>query len=163
MTTPDPRVHGEVAAQTPATSSDTGRAMPRDQANANLLAPEIGPGDPIIGYLQSASGAVDLAHLDLDSPALRELRASGVTLVVPLVTNGELVGLLNLGRRLSDQDYSADDRRLLESLANRAAPAIRVGQLVREHQAEIQERGRMEQELQVAQLIQKNFLPRIVP
>jgi hypothetical protein len=59
--------------------------------------------------LQGATGAVELTHLDLASPALRELRASGVLLVVPLVTNGELVGLLNLGRRLSGQDYSADD------------------------------------------------------
>ena len=128
-----------------------------------LLAPEIAPNDPIIAYLQSATGAVDLSTLDLDSQALRELRAKGVALVVPLVTNGELVGLLNVGPRLSEQGYSADDRRLLESLAAHAAPAMRVGQLVRAQQAEMQERGRMEQELQVAQMIQKNFLPRDVP
>ena len=54
------------------------------------------------------------------------MRAAGVALVVPLVANGELVGLLNVGRRLSDQDYSADDRRLLETLAAQAAPAVRV-------------------------------------
>ncbi len=138
-------------------------AQAGEQRQAEMLAPDIAPNDPIIGYLQSATGAVDLAHLDLDSPALRELRGSGVAMVVPLVTNGELVGLLNVGRRLSDQDYSADDRRLLESLAAHAAPAMRVGQLVREQQAEMRERGRMEQELQVAQMIQKNFLPRSVP
>jgi serine phosphatase RsbU (regulator of sigma subunit)/anti-sigma regulatory factor (Ser/Thr protein kinase) len=134
-----------------------------DPSRGDLIAPEIAPNDPIIGYLQSATGAVDLSTLDLDSPALRELRAGGVALVVPLVTNGELVGLLNVGRRLSEQGYSADDRRLLESLAAHAAPAMRVGQLVRAQQAEMQARGRMEQELQVAQMIQKNFLPREVP
>jgi serine phosphatase RsbU (regulator of sigma subunit)/anti-sigma regulatory factor (Ser/Thr protein kinase) len=134
-----------------------------EEATSELLAPEIAPNDPIIGYLQSATGAVDLSSLDLDSPALRELRASGVALVVPLVTNGELVGLLNVGPRLSEQGYSADDRRLLESLAAHAAPAMRVGQLVRAQQAEMKARGRMEQELQVAQMIQKNFLPREVP
>ncbi len=128
-----------------------------------MLAPEIAPNDPIVGYLQTATGAVDLTHLELDSPALRSLRESGVALVVPLVTNGELVGLLNVGPRLSEQGYSADDRRLLESLAAHAAPAMRVGQLIREQQAEMRERGRMEQELQVAQMIQKNFLPRVVP
>ena len=124
---------------------------------------EIAPDDPILGYLQGASGAVDLTQLDLDSPALRRLRAGGITLVVPLVANGELVGILNIGPRLSGQDYSADDRRLLESLAAHAAPAMRVGQLLREQQAEMQARGRMEQELQVAQMIQQNFLPKQLP
>jgi serine phosphatase RsbU (regulator of sigma subunit)/anti-sigma regulatory factor (Ser/Thr protein kinase) len=124
---------------------------------------EIAPNDPIIGYLQSATGAVDLTHLDLESPALERLRERGVALVVPLVTSGELVGILNVGPRLSEQGYSADDRRLLETLAAHAAPAMRVGQLIREQQAEMRERGRMEQELQVAQMIQQNFLPRGVP
>jgi serine phosphatase RsbU (regulator of sigma subunit)/anti-sigma regulatory factor (Ser/Thr protein kinase) len=128
-----------------------------------ILTPQIADNDPIIAYLQGASGAVDLTHLDLDSPALRELREQGVVLVVPLVTSGELVGILNVGPRLSEQGYSNDDRRLLESLAAHAAPALRVGQLIREQQAEMRERGRMEQELQVAQMIQQNFLPRELP
>ena len=88
------------------------------------------------------------------------MREQGITMVVPLVTQGELIGLLNLGPRLSDQEYSPDDRRLLESLASQAAPAVKVGQLVREQETEIRERERIEQELHVAQLIQQNFLPR---
>ncbi len=105
---------------------------------------EIAPNDPIIGYFQSAVGAVDIDGLELDSPALDELRAAGVKLVVPLVTQGELIGLLNLGPRLSEQDYSGEDRRLLESLAAQAAPAVRVGQLVREQEAEVRSRERLE-------------------
>lgn len=124
---------------------------------------DIAPNDPLVAYLESAAGAVELAALDLESPALEELRSSGITLVVPLVSNGELIGLLHVGRRRSDQDYSADDRRLLETLAAQAAPAVRVGQLVREQQIEIQARGRLEQELAVAQLIQQNFLPKELP
>ena len=124
---------------------------------------EIAPNDPIIGYFQSAVGAVDIDGLELDSPALDELRAAGVKLVVPLVTQGELIGLLNLGPRLSEQDYSGEDRRLLESLAAQAAPAVRVGQLVREQEAEVRSRERLDAELAVARLIQQNFLPRQVP
>ena len=45
--------------------------------------------------------------------------------------------MLNLGPRLSDQEYSPDDRRLLESLASQAAPAVKVGQLVREQEIEM--------------------------
>jgi serine phosphatase RsbU (regulator of sigma subunit)/anti-sigma regulatory factor (Ser/Thr protein kinase) len=124
---------------------------------------EIAPNDPIIAYFQSASGAVDLEMLELDSPACRALRAAGVKLVVPLVSQGELIGSLNLGPRLSEQDYSTDDRKLLENLAAQAAPAVRVGQLVREQEAEVRARERIEHELQVARLIQQHFLPREVP
>src|SRR5579871_4620660 len=133
------------------------------EALAHAEAFDIAPNDPIVAYFENATGAVDLAALDLDSPALVQMRAAGIALVVPLVANGELVGLLNVGRRLSDQDYSADDRRLLETLASQAAPAVRVGQLVREQQAEVRARERIEQELAVAQLIQQNFLPKELP
>src|SRR2546421_606953 len=43
------------------------------------------------------------------------------------------------------------------------APALRVAQLVREQEAEARRRERVEHELQVAQLIQQNFLPKTVP
>jgi serine phosphatase RsbU (regulator of sigma subunit)/anti-sigma regulatory factor (Ser/Thr protein kinase) len=82
---------------------------------------------------------------------------------VPLVSQGELVGLLNLGPRLSDQDYSSDDRKLLDALAAQAAPALQVAQLVRRQEAEARSRERIEQELRVATTIQQNFLPRKLP
>lgn len=132
---------------------------------AGPAAPEldIAPDDPVLAHLQSAPGPVDVESLEMDSPALREMRAQGLKLVVPLVAQGELIGLLNLGPRLSEQEYSGDDMRLLENLAAQAAPAVRVAQLVREQQAEARRRERIEHELQVAQLIQKNFLPRETP
>jgi serine phosphatase RsbU (regulator of sigma subunit)/anti-sigma regulatory factor (Ser/Thr protein kinase) len=123
----------------------------------------IAENDPILPFLQAAPGAVDLDPLQLDSPALRDLRAAGFRIVVPLVTHGELIGTLNLGPRLSEQEYSTDDRKLLENLAAQAAPALRVAQLVREQEAEARERERMEQELRVAQLIQHHFLPLTLP
>ena len=84
-------------------------------------------------------------------------------LAVPLVSQGELIGVLNLGPRLSEQDYSSDDRKLLDNLASQAAPALRVGQLVREQEAEAATRQRFEHELEVARLIQQNFLPKELP
>jgi serine phosphatase RsbU (regulator of sigma subunit)/anti-sigma regulatory factor (Ser/Thr protein kinase) len=127
------------------------------------VAVDIPETDPLFAFLQAAPGPVDLAKLELASPALTELRNAGVALVVPLVTQGELIGTLNLGPRLSEQDYSSDDRRLLATLAAQAAPAIRVAQLVREQAAEAAERERYQQELKVAQLIQQQFLPRELP
>ncbi|MDQ3767757.1 MAG: SpoIIE family protein phosphatase [Actinomycetota bacterium] len=124
---------------------------------------EIAPNDPVIAYFQSASGVVEIDSLQLSSPGADALRAAGVKMVVPLVAQGELIGLLNLGARLSEQDYSADDRKLLANLAAQAAPAVRVGQLVRDQEVEARSRERIEQELRVATLIQQQFLPKELP
>ena len=124
---------------------------------------QIALNDPIVAYFRSVSGAVDIDRLDLVSPALRAMKAADVKMVVPLVSQGELIGLLNLGPRRSQQEYSADDRTLLDNLAMQAAPAVRVAQLVRQQQAEVQERERIEQELRVARLIQQTLLPKAVP
>ncbi|MDF2701877.1 MAG: hypothetical protein K0S10_821 [Rubrobacteraceae bacterium] len=147
-----------------------GRKAPGSETPAvtdvpHQTAPEldIAPNDPILTYLASVSGVVEVEKLELDSPALREMKETGVKLVVPLVSQGELIGILNLGPRLSQQEYSADDRKLLSDLATQTAPAVRVAQLVRQQQQEAQERERIEQELKVARLIQQTLLPKTLP
>jgi serine phosphatase RsbU (regulator of sigma subunit) len=124
---------------------------------------QIAPNDPIVAYLASASGVVEIDKLDLHSPALEAMKAEQIKVVVPLVSQGELIGLLNLGPRLSQQEYSADDRKLLNDLATQTAPAVQVAQLVRQQQQQAQERERIEQELRVARLIQQTLLPKHVP
>ena len=155
------------AIETPAVAAPREPSAPTTAATVDTtpisVAVDIAESDPLMAYLQTAPGPVDLARLDLDSPAVTALRGSGVALVVPLVSQGELIGTLNLGPRLSEQDYSTDDRRLLTTLAAQAAPAIRVAQLVREQAAEAAERERLEQEMRVATLIQQQFLPRQLP
>ena len=141
---------------TPAPAAERPRAVPGPEL-------DIAPNDPLVAYFHSVSGTVDVDQLDLDSPALRAMRAAGIKLVLPLVSQGELIGLLNLGPRLSQQDYSRDDRTLLGNLAIQAAPAVRVAQLVRQQQREAQERERIEQELRVARLIQQTLLPKELP
>jgi serine phosphatase RsbU (regulator of sigma subunit) len=135
------------------------------EPSQQLAAPEIeiAPNDPIVAYFASASGVVEIDKLDLDSDALRAMKQADIKVVVPLVSQGELIGLLNLGPRLSQQEYSADDRKLLNDLATQTAPAVQVAQLVRQQQKQAQERERIEQELRVARLIQQTLLPKHVP
>lgn len=149
----------------PRRHSDDSLSIAKPPARLRRVEPqiEIPPDDPIVAYFLSAPGAVELDKLHLDSPALRDLRAAGVSLAIPLVSQGELVGLLNLGPRLSEQDYSPDDRRLLNTLATQAAPAVRVAQLVRQQQAEARARERIEQELRIARIIQQTLLPKELP
>ena len=123
----------------------------------------IPPGDALETALLSIGGPVAVAELDIDSPTMGEIRGAGVELIVPLIGQGELLGALYLGGRLSEQAYSADDKKLLNSLASRVAPAMKVAQLVRTQQAEAEERERIQQELKVAALIQQTLLPKELP
>lgn len=119
--------------------------------------------DALAAHLLDVATPVEVAKLTFSSPALDRLRDAGIELVVPLIGQGELMGALYLGKRLSDQPYSTDDRRLLAALAGQVAPAMRVAQLVQEQQAEAKERERIQQELRVAALIQQTLLPKELP
>lgn len=149
------------------TPTETTRPVALPEASqplpGTLLTLDLPPNDPLVAYFASMPGVVELDKLNLDSPTLRELRKQGVKIVIPLVNQGELLGLMNLGSRLSDQEYSSDDRVLLNNLATQTAPAIRVAQLVRQQQLETQARERLEQELRIARLVQQTLLPQELP
>jgi serine phosphatase RsbU (regulator of sigma subunit)/anti-sigma regulatory factor (Ser/Thr protein kinase) len=145
---------------------DTGTVRLPDEkafARGKMLEIDLPADDPLFETLIDAPGIVELDRLKIDSPAIRALQAQGVRLIAPLVSQGELIGVLNLGPRLSEQEYSTDDRRLIGSLATQAAPALRVAQLARQQQIEARERERIEQELRVARVIQQTLLPKDLP
>jgi len=157
------RTRPRLRRRAPAAQSGHPSLQPADTQERQIQSFGIGPDDPLLLYFQGSPDPVDLDRLRLDSPGLEAMRAAGVKLAVPLVSQGELIGVLSLGARLSEAQYSTDDRKLLDTLASRAAPALRVAQLVREQEAEIRTRERYEQELRIAQHIQQNFLPRQAP
>jgi serine phosphatase RsbU (regulator of sigma subunit) len=136
---------------------------PTPATQINNIDLDIAANDPLLAYVQQSPGVLNLTQLKLDSPALTAMRNAGIQLVVPLVSHGELIGLINLGARLSEQEYSGDDHKLLADLATQAAPALRVAQLVKQQQEEAAERERIQQELKVARLIQQTLLPQELP
>jgi serine phosphatase RsbU (regulator of sigma subunit)/anti-sigma regulatory factor (Ser/Thr protein kinase) len=141
------------------------RAGPAEEPHQAVEQTEISlsADDPLLEYLAGVAEPIRVDRIPLDSPAVRALREADISLVVPLVTSGELVGVLSLGPRRSEREYSTDDRRMLQDLATHAAPAVRVAQLVREQESEALARQRIEQELHVARLIQQQFLPKELP
>lgn len=146
-------------------ASESGEAnlLVRSGATQEIEPIPIPQGDALESILMSVNGPVELSTITIDSFALSQLRAANVSMIVPLIGQGELLGALYLGDRLSDQPYSADDRRLLTNLASQVAPAMKVAQLVHEQQTEAKERERIQQELQVAALIQQTLLPKELP
>jgi serine phosphatase RsbU (regulator of sigma subunit)/anti-sigma regulatory factor (Ser/Thr protein kinase) len=131
--------------------------------NGDVRSLEIPTNDPLLAYVHNSPGIIEVDKLKLDSPTLGDLQEAGVKLSLPLVSQGELIGLLNLGSRLSEQEYSRDDYRLLQDLATQASPALRVAQLAQRQKLEARQRERLEQELRVARIIQETLLPRDIP
>lgn len=144
--------------------ADSDQAIPEtNMSQVRTIEIDIAPNDPLMAYFVTTPGVVEIDRLEMDSPALRALKEAGIRITAPLVSQGELIGLLNLGPRLSEQEYSADDRHLLNTLATQAAPALRVAQLALQQQAEARARERLEHELRVARIIQETLLPKELP
>ena len=131
--------------------------------DGSTLPLDVAEDDPLLLYLQRNPSTVAVGELDLASPALEAMRVAGIEVVVPLVAQGELIGVLNLGPSRSERPYNLDDRRLLDNLAGNAAAAIRVAYLVRHQEQQARARERIDQELRVATLIQQQFLPQEPP
>ncbi len=132
-------------------------------AEPDLSAVQISPDDPLIAYFNEHPQVLAIEQMEVDSPAVEAMKQAGVRLVAPLICQGELVGLVNLGARMSTADYSADDYLLLENLISQAAPALRVAQLAELHKAEALKDQRREHEMRMARLIQHTLLPKDLP
>jgi serine phosphatase RsbU (regulator of sigma subunit)/anti-sigma regulatory factor (Ser/Thr protein kinase) len=151
----------------------TGRGAAEEEIPVSQITPrssekdvrslDIPPNDPLLPYILNSPGVIEVDQLNLDSATLQELREAGVKVSFPLVSQGELIGLINLGSRLSEQEYSRDDFRLLQDLATQASPALRVAQLAQRQKIEARQRERLEQELRVARIIQETLLPKEIP
>jgi serine phosphatase RsbU (regulator of sigma subunit) len=120
--------------------------------------------DPFISYALQHPGIVEVRRLHLmDTPLIGILRQHEVEIVLPLASQGELLGLLVLGPRQDGAVYSAEERNLLVTLATQVAPTLRVAQLALAEQQQVRERERIEQELRTARMIQQTFLPKEAP
>ena len=119
--------------------------------------------DPLIAYVLSYSQTLEIDRLQMDSPVLKEMKIHGTEIILPLASQGELLGLLILGPHLKGEAYSREEFSILNTLAPQVAPALRVAQMVQVQQAQVSEHERIEQELRTAREIQHTFLPKDVP
>jgi signal transduction histidine kinase len=63
-----------------------------------------------------------------------QMKNMGVAVVLPLVTKGELISCIILGKKISRDAYTQEDMKLLESLANHASISIENARLYNEIQ-----------------------------
>ena len=78
-------------------------------------------------------------------------------------SGGQLQGLVVLGPRLSEESYSAMDKRLLASVASQAGIAMRSISLAERWPRRMEAERRSEQEMQIARQVQSRLLPQQAP
>ncbi len=128
-----------------------------------------------------------LATFAADSPFLRELAARGHTwdlppasdpeapqnfplaplspeCLVPLLGHdAQLVGLLVLGQPLSEEPYSSEDKRLLDSVAGQAAVALDNMRLAEQIADRLELDRRAAREMEIAREVQSHLFPQVMP
>jgi sigma-B regulation protein RsbU (phosphoserine phosphatase) len=84
-------------------------------------------------------------------------------LLLPLPGRSNLIGVMTLGPKRSEEPYSRSDRRLLSSVALQTGLAIENSALVHHLAEESAQRQRLDRELEIARQVQERLLPQIYP
>jgi serine phosphatase RsbU (regulator of sigma subunit) len=118
--------------------------------------------DPLIPILKEKTRPVLLGDLGMTkekSLLFSLLSKLEVFLVVPMISQDELVGFIGLSRKTTRFRYSYEDITLLGVLANQMIIAINNARLYQESL----EKQRLEEELALARQIQVGLLPKVCP
>jgi len=98
-------------------------------------------------------------HALLDAQDRKKIVDGGVILSVPMFLQDRMIGMINVGPKMSGKMYSQEDIDLLSTVAGQAAIAIENARL---HVSEI-EKHQIEEELKLAWKIQQGLLPKSSP
>lgn len=84
--------------------------------------------DELISYARRRGGVFQIKEIKADAPARRQasekLGKHGIVLLIPIEVRGELEGLICLGRKPSDEPYTARDISLLRIVSDMAGIAL---------------------------------------
>ncbi len=114
---------------------------------------------PVQLYRENPDGWLLLA-----SSSERDLLDSMSTeLLLPLPGRDQLMGLMTLGPKRSEEPYTPSDLHLLESVATQTGLALEIGNLARSLANEATQRERIHREIEVAREVQERLFPQEFP
>ncbi len=105
---------------------------------------------------QSIETSLNKEEIACSNPKLEKLK---IELVVPMQLQGETKGLILLGKRVNNSDYTGDDIEYIYSVGSLAIISLENRRLF----SEALEKQKMEEELEIARDIQNNLLPHSLP
>jgi phosphoserine phosphatase RsbU/P len=140
-------------------------------SNGQLFAYAGNPPPEAMTLSSTGAGIAELADrdgpLELISEEMRgtQLAPLSPECLVPIhgSSRGKLEGVAVLGTRLSDEPYSASDKRLLASVASQSGIAMRSITLAEKMAEQMEAERRTEQEMQIARQVQSRLLPQQAP
>ena len=95
---------------------------------------------------------------------LRVLAPLAPECLVPILDHaGQLSGLLVLGQRLSEEPYSSEDKRLLDSVASQAGIAIENFGLAEKMAERMEVDRRVARDMEIAREVQSRLFPQFLP
>ncbi len=94
-----------------------------------------------------------------NSTNFAELKNIGIDVIIPMIIKNVTKGIIFLGKRLSNKDYSPSDLEFLSSVASLAIISIENSLLFKQ----AIEKQKIEKDLEIARNIQRNLLPRKLP
>lgn len=100
--------------------------------------------------------SISRSTIESDYQGLQKL---GIELIVPMQLKGETQGLILLGKRINNTDYTDDDIEYIYSVGSLAIISIENQRLFKE----ALEKQKMEEDLEIARDIQRNLLPHKIP
>ncbi len=116
-------------------------------------------GGPAVAYRDDPTSWLVKAP-DNERAALRDLAAE---LLVPLTGRNQLLGILTLGPKRSEEPYSRTDRQLLQSVASQTGLALENAELLANLTTEIAHRERISSEIAIARDVQQRLFPQKYP
>jgi len=85
---------------------------------------EIDLASPIVAWLQRSKDILVRAEVEKVPDVRDAMDRLGITVWVPIVSKGRMIGLIALGDKLSGEDFSTEDLVLMTTLANQTAVAL---------------------------------------
>jgi phosphoserine phosphatase RsbU/P len=95
-----------------------------------------------------------------EKAVLREINAE---LLLPMSGRADLLGLIALGPKKSEEPYTPTDLRMLQSVAVQTGLTLEVAELVRTLADQAAQRERMNREIEIAREVQQRLFPQIIP
>jgi sigma-B regulation protein RsbU (phosphoserine phosphatase) len=126
-------------------------------SGAGTLAPAFAVGYNELPTMQLSHGSLT----EDDEKALK--KALGAELVLPLSSNTNLLGVMGLGPKRSEEPFTTGDVRLLTAVAAQTGLALENSRLTAEIAAEMAHRERARRELEIAREVQERLFPQDYP
>lgn len=99
------------------------------------------------------------SRITVDETEIEWVRDNEISVTIPMISQGELVGMLNLGKKQNQEDFSAEDMEILTQASNQTALALQNLSL----QSVYIDKKRMDKELEMARDIQRRLMPQEIP